>query len=230
MRAIIQLAVKFLQPVYFFVTLTSDLERKTSFMDRRKLLMITGILIFGFFSLSAQTGINSFCVESKKLNAGGMYVLGGWALANIAWGVYGWANYTGQLRYFSQMNVFWNTVNLAIAGISLNSTGQMDCNVLGLTEVLDRQMKTERTLLVNAGLDVLYIGSGFVLRYFAGKSEKRSTLLRGYGNSIIMQGAFLLVFDLAFRQVLIDHRPLMPDKLGLSITPGMTGFYASFSF
>lgn len=199
-------------------------------MDRRKLLLLSGILIFGYLSLSAQTGINSFCVESKKLNSGGMYVLGGWALANIAWGVYGWANYSGQLRYFSQMNVFWNTVNLAIAGISLNSTGQLDCNMLGLGEVLDRQLKTERTLLVNAGLDVLYIGSGFVLRYFAGKSEKRSTLLTGYGNSVILQGAFLLVFDLAFRQVLVSHRTLVPDNLGFSISPEMTGFYASFSF
>jgi len=199
-------------------------------MDKKKLLILT-VVIFSFSVLaSGQGSLNTFCLESKKLNANGMYVLGGWALANIAYGAYGWANYTGQLKYFSQMNLFWNTVNLAIAGFSLYGTGQLDCSALSVADALTRQMKTEKVLLINAGLDVAYIGSGFLLRYLSTRYDSRSDLLKGYGNSLILQGAFLLVFDLSFWQVLNHHRPESLTSLGFSASQQFNGIYASFKF
>lgn len=199
-------------------------------MDKRKLLLLSGILIFGTLVVSAQTDINGFCSESKRINSAGMGILGGWAVANIALGAYGWINYTGQEKYFSQMNLFWNTVNLTIAGFSLYGNSQLDCSSLSVADALARQMKTEKILLINAGLDAAYIGSGFLLRYLSTRNETRHDLLKGYGNSLIIQGSFLLVFDLSFWYVLGNHRPEALNGLGFSVSPVMNGFYASFRF
>lgn len=199
-------------------------------MDKKKLLMLAALILSFSVFASGQVGLNDFCLESRKMNNNGMYVLGGWALANIAYGAYGWASYSGQLKYFSQMNLFWNTVNLAIAGFSLYGTGQLDCSVISVGEALARQMKTEKVLLINAGLDAVYIGSGFFLRYLSTRNETRGDLLRGYGNSLILQGAFLMVFDLTFWQVLGHHRPESLKGLGFSVSPEMKGLYVSFKF
>ncbi len=107
---------------------------------------------------------------------------------------------------------------------------QLDCSALSVADALARQLKTEKILLINAGLDAAYIGSGFLLRHLSSKSETRSDLLKGYGNSLILQGAFLMVFDLTFWQVLGHHRPESLTGFGLSASPQMTGLYASFRF
>jgi hypothetical protein len=128
------------------------------------------------------------------------------------------------------MNLFWNSVNLAIAGFSLYSAGQLDCSALSVGDALTRQLKTEKVLLINAGLDAAYIGSGFLLRYLSTRYDSRRDLLKGYGNSLILQGAFLLVFDLSFWQVLNHHRPESLTSLGFSANPRFNGIYASFRF
>lgn len=52
-------------------------------------------------------------------------------------------------------------------------------------------------LLLNAGLDVAYIATGFYLKERA-KNSSSPERLRGYGNSLLLQGGFLLAFDIAF--------------------------------
>jgi len=199
-------------------------------MNKKKLIIMSAVILSFSILASAQGSLNTFCLESNRLNTGGMCVLGGWAVANIVLGTYGWIYYTGQEKYFSQMNLFWNSVNLAIAGFSLYGTGHLDCSALSVGDALARQLKTEKILLINAGLDAVYIGSGFLLRYLSTRYETRSDLLKGYGNSLILQGAFLLVFDLTFWQVLNNHRPEALTNLGFSVSPEMSGFYASFRF
>ncbi len=51
-------------------------------------------------------------------------------------------------------------------------------------------------LLLNAGLDVAYIATGFYLKERS-KNSSSSERLRGYGNSLLLQGGFLLAFDVA---------------------------------
>lgn len=194
-----------------------------------KNLVTVSVLIFLFSMVSsAQSDGGSFCFESTRLNTAGMCVLGGWAVANMAVGSYGWLNYTGEPKYFSQMNFFWNTVNLAIAGFSLHGNGQVDCSTLSAAEVLARQMNTEKVLLINAGLDAAYIGTGFLLRHLATRSEKRGDMLKGYGNSVILQGAFLMIFDLSFYGILHGHRPEFLSGMGISVNPWMTGIHLAF--
>ncbi|HSO87840.1 MAG TPA: hypothetical protein VLQ91_14885 [Draconibacterium sp.] len=137
-----------------------------------------------------------FYRKSNQINSTGMYVLGGWAVANIAFGAIGWSNSTGSSKYFHQMNLFWNTVNLGIAGFVLYNNFNTDISMLSPDEMMARHVKTENLYLINAGLDVVYIGTGFLLKHLSNTNLNKQDLLKGYGNSVILQGGFLMIFDL----------------------------------
>ena len=189
-----------------------------------------GILLL-FLALPAQVqgqaAYAEYFGESLRINNIGMVVLGSWALANITTGAYGWSQYSGQRSYFHQMNLFWNTVNLSIAGFALYSTLSSDYSLLAGSEMLEKQWKTQRFYLINAALDVGYVATGFLLKHLATKYPKNEFRLRGYGNSVILQGSFLFVFDLvmygilrSFRSDFLQQVSLAPmqDAWGLSLT------------
>lgn len=163
-------------------------------------MMHRAILIFIFFfgvfvSLSAQNDTISFYHESQKINNTGMYVLGTWATTNMALGAYGWKNGVGENKYFHQMNLFWNTVNFSIAAYALTNHYLTDYSTMNAGEMIQKHNSTQSLYLINAGLDIVYIGAGFGLRKWANNKLKHQHRLRGYGNSVILQGSFLLVFD-----------------------------------
>ena len=172
-----------------------------------KLILMSVFLIMAGGSILAQDGGKSFGEASLSANSTGMYILGGWAVANMAEGAYGWAAFDGEKMYFSQMNLFWNVVNLSIAGLALYSNYSTDILLAGADEILAKHLKTERLFLINSGLDIGYIGAGFLMRHLSDSSEKRGDLLKGYGNAVILQGGFLLVFDLMMYFIFNDMRP-----------------------
>ena len=147
-----------------------------------------------------------FYRKSNQINSTGMYVLGGWAVANIAFGAIGWSNSTGSSKYFHQMNLFWNTVNLGIAGFVLYNNFNTDISMLSPDEMMARHVKTENLYLINAGLDVVYIGTGFLLKHLSNTNLNKQDLLKGYGNSVILQGGFLMIFDLIMWRVQRNQR------------------------
>jgi hypothetical protein len=55
-----------------------------------------------------------------------------------------------------------------------------------------------RLLRVNAGLDVVYVSTGVGMAIWPGASRSK---WRGHGWGVIVQGAFLLIFDLAHAQI-----------------------------
>lgn len=163
-----------------------------------KRIIITIFLIISGISLAAGQNSNTadFYTISNKINTTGMYILGGWAVANITGGAIAWANATGSAKYFHQMNVFWNTVNLGIAGFALYNSFNTDISMLSPGEMMAKHIKTENLYLINAGLDVVYIGTGFLLKHLSTNNLNKQDLLKGYGNSVILQGGFLMAFDL----------------------------------
>lgn len=165
--------------------------------------------------------------QNLRINNVGMLVLGSWAMANISIGAYGWRQNTGQRAYFHQMNVFWNAVNLSIAGFALYSNLTADYALLTGEDLLEKQFKTQRLYLINAAVDVGYVSAGFLLKHLATKYPRNELRLRGYGNSVILQGSFLFVFDLVMYGVLQSHRKdflqqvsfaPMQDAYGLALT------------
>lgn len=178
-------------------------------------------------SVRGQSAYSDYYGESLRINNIGMAVLGGWALTNISIGAYGWSHNSGQRSYFHQMNLFWNTVNLSIAGFALYSNLTSEYAQLTGPELMDKQLKFQRLYLINAGLDVAYLAGGGFLHYLAPKYPNNESRLRGYGNSVILQGTFLLVFDLIMFGLQSSHRTdflqqitLVPmhDAWGIAIT------------
>lgn len=158
-----------------------------------------------------------------------MYILGTWAVANLVSGGWGWSQTTGQTKYFHQMNFFWNTVNLSIAGIALYGNLNSDISILSSARMVEKHTKTENLYLINAGLDVLYMGTGFLLKHLATQKQNRHDLLKGYGNSVILQGGFLFIFDLVMWKIQHHHRLNFIQNLSFIGLPEISGFQLAFT-
>jgi hypothetical protein len=129
------------------------------------------------------------------INRGGMLTLLGWSAANIGVGAVGWATADGKWRYFHQMNVLWNTVNAAIGGFGYWQATSEDPRGLSDVETVDKARQMQMILLLNAGLDVGYIAGGAWMRERGLRRSDQRWI--GYGESVMLQGAFLFAFDVA---------------------------------
>jgi len=187
-------------------------------MILRRTVLLALLLLAGH-ELWAQQSYNDFFSQSQHNINTGMVVLGSWAIINMATGVYGMTTQEGSSKYFYQMNLFWNTVNLGIAGFALYNNLNTDTGLLSDQQILDEHFKSEKLFLINAGLDVLYMAGGAFMVHKSKSSIKRPDLLKGYGKSVILQGGFLLVFDavLYFIQHLHSNRFL--ENLHVGFTP-----------
>lgn len=146
---------------------------------------------------SGETGnidLEAWNTSRLDLQKTGMFVLGSWALANFGLSGFMMTRTTGRPYFVHQMNVFWNVVNAGIATFGLISAYR-GMPLLTEPEILAEYGKFTRTLLINAGLDVLYITAGILLRLKGGEAKTQGTRLEGYGVSLILQGGFLLLFD-----------------------------------
>ena len=156
--------------------------------------VFTVILILACCGASAQDSLKSFNYSRNRITTTGMTVLGSWAVANIGIGAVGWANSAGgSNKYFYQMDVLWNMVNLGAAIQGFTGAQKNKNKLFTATESLKEQQKIEKIFLINGGLDLVYIGTGLFLNHRGDISN--SDQLKGYGSSIILQGAFLLFFD-----------------------------------
>lgn len=150
-----------------------------------------------FYAFMAQSQVNeqdSIARQRIKLVQNNMYVLGAWASANIIQGTISASNTQGSEKAFHQMNAYWNTVNFAIAGVGLLGIRKQMKKEYGLFANLTEQQKLEKILLVNSGLDLAYITTGLYLKERGMRLNNPRN--EGFGNSLLLQGAFLLVFDL----------------------------------
>ena len=165
-----------------------------------------------------QEDYNNFYRQSMKTNNTGMYVLGTWAVSNIAVSGIGWSRRSGSTKYFHQMNVFWNVVNLSIAGVALYNNHTTDILAMNPGEMMKEHVKIQKLYLINAGLDIGYIGTGLLLRHLSSKKPNRKNLFKGYGNSVILQGGFLLVFDAVMYLIQRNHRLDFLETMDLSMS------------
>lgn len=142
---------------------------------------------------SLSESLTTFNQQRIDLNTKGMYILSGWAISNIAVGSIGYFKSSGSTKYLHQMNVGWNLINLAIAGGALYQYGQADPTTFSLTQSLTEAQSIEQILLLNIGLNIGYMATGgFLWERGLRKSKDRFI---GYGQSLIIQGGFLLLFD-----------------------------------
>jgi len=196
----------------------------------RLYFMIGVFLLFGLQMAEGQdvTSSPEWGRELAGLQQNGMLVLGSWAVGNFAVSGYQMTRTKGTTYYFHQMNVFWNTVNMAIAvGGYL---GAIQMGDLSSMELYEEYHNFSKVLLINTGLDVAYVMTGLYLRERSGNVQKHTKRLKGYGNSLMLQGGFLFAFDLVL--VLINEHALGSltglENLQLSLMPG--GFQFAWQF
>ena len=125
-----------------------------------------------------------------------MHILGAWGLANIAAGGAGYFIATNkEWKYFHLMNLSWGLVNTAIGGMGLSGVKQEMTQKLNCNDMLQHYESNKRLYLINAGLDMAYIGAGAFLWEHSKNVSSHTELWNGFGKSVAMQGLFLLFFD-----------------------------------
>jgi len=154
------------------------------------------IVLFFSISVYSQSHASLQDFDSKKMmiNKNAMIILGSWAVGNIIIGSIYNFRLNGETKYFHQFNAMWNVVNLGIASFGYFNAINSNPTNLSNVEIIKDFNSLQNFLLLNAGLDVAYITAGLYLRERARNSSKQD-LFRGYGNSLILQGSFLLLFD-----------------------------------
>lgn len=160
-----------------------------------KKIFLTSCLLSVGWSFG-QTELESLNTTRLNTQKNLMIGLTSWSGVNLVGSGIGWATAPNdEMKYFHQMNVFWNSVNLglAIPGWIAASKGETN---LSLAETIEETTKTERIFLLNTGLDVGYMATGMWFRSEAKSNTNNPYLFKGYGNSLLIQGGFLFVFDL----------------------------------
>ena len=139
----------------------------------------------------------SLNAERIHTNMGGMKLLGGWGLANTLTGIAGALTAKDpEYQHFHQMNAAWGIVNLGIAALGYMGARRELHQPVGNARALHLYESTKRMYLINAGLDGLYIATGvFLTEHARNAAPDDHDLYRGFGKSLILQGAGLLLFD-----------------------------------
>lgn len=184
-------------------------------MMRRSVVLIAVIFLLGnaFCILSAQDiTVEDLDQRRNRINAAGMLTLGSWALANIGANTALYFSTDEDIRYFYQMNVLWNFINLGVAGLGYNGSVRAVPSS-DLFEAVDAQYSLEKILLLNAGLDAAYIMTGLFLLEYGRSFPGRQAMFRGYGQSLLVQGGFLLLFDLLMYGIQRGSRKLLEPLL-----------------
>jgi hypothetical protein len=182
------------------------------------------IATFFFFHLAlllaAQTlTLQGFNENRLETNRKAMIVLGTWAAGNIATGAVLMGKKTGEDKYFHQMNLGWGAVNLGIATVGYLASMKADPAGFDTYSTVHEHFKMQKILLFNAGLDLGYMAGGFYLMERSKNTSNNPERLKGFGKSIVLQGAFLFAFDLTtYFFHAKNNEKLRPLLDGLSFT------------
>jgi hypothetical protein len=193
-----------------------------------KKLYLSLTLFFVVFLLQAQTpqDLKFSRIDKQKT---GMIVLGSWAVANLVSSPILASRTNGSTKYFHQMNGFWNTVNLTLAVVGYLGLPDAATGDMSWSAEYQELIKIEKILLFNTALDLGYMATGFYLRERANNVQKQSARFRGFGNSLILQGGFLFLFDLIFYTQLHQlNAPWVDWMQNLSFTGNTVGIVLRF--
>jgi carboxylesterase len=109
---------------------------------------------------------------------------------------------------FGIQAVAWGLVDAAIAVFGWLNIRRIPVEGRKSSQVkIKEAQKLSRILWINAGLDFLYITAGVILVIFPGASDASWS---GHGWGIIVQGGFLLFFDVLHALRVPPERPLLP--------------------
>ena len=195
----------------------------------KRLILLNALLWLPLIIEAQNLMLEEFNRDRIKTQQTSMLILGGWAVTNIAIGGIAMTQTNGVTKHFHQMNAAWNLVNLSLATVGYLGTLKIDPASLGLYESTKAFYNLQKTFLFNAGLDLGYMAGGAYLIERSRRENVNSDLLKGFGRALILQGAFLFLFDVGATIAQSNHSDLLKTTLGgLSFNGQQVGFHISF--
>lgn len=124
-----------------------------------------------------------------------MSLLLGWGLFSIVAGLLAQRNPRAFWKQFGLQALTWGAIDAALALFGLNGANKKEerfaLGELGARDEAKEARGFYRILLINTGLDVLYIAGGaWLLQRFKGRDDRQ-----GMGVGVMVQGVWLLLFD-----------------------------------
>ncbi|MBS1947090.1 MAG: hypothetical protein JST47_04940 [Bacteroidetes bacterium] len=168
-----------------------------------KSFVFLSVALCFFYSAFCQNEFDEFNIERLNATKHAMLVLGSWGAVNVVEGTIGIATTNGEAKYFHQMNLIWGATNFLIAAPSYFGM-KRSASGLSPAETVKQQSTIEKIYLFNAGLDLVYITAGAYCIQ-KGNNDSRHDLYTGYGKSLILQGAGLLLFDASMSLIHAHH-------------------------
>ena len=146
--------------------------------------------------VSLKDTVAAYNTKRIKVNKTGMQILGAWGIVNIADGGIGYFTAKqDEWKYFHKMNAVWGVVNTGIAALGLVNGRREQAEKINAMTAYERYKASKKIYLINSGLDVLYMATGLGLTRYAETTKQNAAIFNGFGKSIVMQGAFLFIFD-----------------------------------
>ena len=186
-------------------------------MKKRITLLVGAVLSVSIIKARRQSDsklLTEFNKQRLRTTTLGMLVLGSWAVSNFAVSGSSFSNLKDSQHYFHQMNLLWNVVNVALAGIGYYQATEKKARSASLSQTVNDYYSLRRKLLFNAGLDTAYVVGGFYLLEKAKNELNRSEQWQGYGRSLVLQGTFLLAFDFVLYLVIRSQAKSLNNIMG----------------
>lgn len=158
-----------------------------------KIIFCTILIIFALSVFGQQTSLDQFNIERQNISKNGVKGLVIYSASNIIYSAIAASNSTGSQKYFYKMNTIWSGITVGLVGIGIVTAKKEGS--LSFAESLKKQSTIEKVFLFNAGLDVAYIAGGAYLKERSKSSAGNADRRKGYGESIMLQGGVLLLFD-----------------------------------
>ena len=196
----------------------------------QKLLLLICLVAGSLQSFSQKLDLIKFEKERVRYTKNSMAALAGWSVVNIVGSGFATNTRNKEVRYFHQMNVMWGSINLALSGLGYFGASREKINNPVLADVMRHQNRIEKTYLINLGLDVVYVGAGLLMNK-TNDNQKNPAKFEGYGNSIMVQGGFLLLYDAIVYSIHHKHGKQLKginDKVSLNAGPGAISLTYNF--
>ena len=168
-------------------------------------------------------------MERINITRNYMTALGAWGLVNVVQGSISATSTLGPEHYFHQMSAYFNAVNVGIAAVGFLGIKKQLLKTNTLSSELQKQQKIQKILLINSALDVGYFGIGLLMRNSGIRNQNAK--IQGYGGSIMLQGAFLLAYDLLQFGAHRKNGNRLGQKFGIwTLGPTTTGMGLAYRF
>ena len=173
-------------------------------MSHIKKSFLLVIISVTFWSLTCSGQADSTLLKEKfyRVQQQSLFMLSGWSVLNIGVSPLissNLRNPTNQIDHFHRSNFYWNFLNLGIAGFSHYSVLKKSRENWTVSELANQKQKAQKAISVNMGLDLLYVLGGFALKYASNRNESLdAAAYHGNGNSLILQGGYLFLYDAIF--------------------------------